>query len=98
MSKKKKKHTLPSAEEQKKDMIKRYGHSCNWVNVQMHLTYNEMMEYFGSQCEEFEPLCANCSNWVMWHKTGKAEISFEREEILSILKENHNGRIGEQNK
>jgi len=70
-----------------KSMIDRYGHSCKWVDVQMHLTYDEMVEYFGEQCEEYEPLCANCSNWVMWNKTGKAEVSFERDELIKILKQ-----------
>lgn len=68
-----------------KRMIERYGTSCRWVDVEMYLTYDEMIEYFGEQCEEYEPLCCNCSSWVNWHKTGKAEISFERDEILKIM-------------
>lgn len=86
MAKKKNKDKLASKKKQEQDMISRYGHSCKWVDVQIHLTHQEMVDYFGEQCEEYEPLCANCSNWVMWHKTGKAEIMFEREEIIQLLK------------
>lgn len=68
-----------------KHMIDRYGNQVNWVDVEMYLTYDEMMGYFGEKCEEYEPLCANCSNWVKWHKTGKAEVMFERKELLKLL-------------
>lgn len=68
-----------------KQMIERYGSSCLWVSVEMYLTYDEMIEYFGEMCEEYEPLCANCSNWLSWHKTGKAELLFERDKLLKIL-------------
>lgn len=68
-----------------KHMIERYGHQVKWVDVEMYLTYDEMIKYFGEQCEEYEPLCANCSNWVKWHKTGKAEVAFERDELLKIM-------------
>lgn len=100
MSKKKKKkssHAIMGAEEQKKQMISRYGTSCKWVDVSIHLTYQEMIDYFGPQCEEFEPLCANCSNWVSWHKTGKAEIMFEREDLVKHLKDDGwNGVVKEK--
>lgn len=69
----------------KAQMIQRYGTQVNWVEVEMHLTYDEMVKYFGEQCEEYEPLCANCSNWVSWHKTGKANILFERDDLLKIM-------------
>lgn len=75
-----------SHKDYEKNMIERYGNQAKWVHVEMYLTYDEMMDYFGEQCEEYEPLCANCSNWVSWHKTGKAELLFERDEILKILR------------
>lgn len=88
MAKKKaKKEVLKSHEFYEKAMIERYGNQAKWVDVEMYLTYDEMLDYFGKQCEEYEPLCANCSNWVKWHKTGKAEVMFERREILKILNE-----------
>lgn len=70
-------------------MIERYGTSVNWARADIHLTYKEMIEYFGEQCEEFEPLCENCINWVQWHKTGTANIMFERDKFMDqILKGN----------
>jgi len=80
-----KKEFKPDPEALKQSMIERYGWSVNYVDVDMYLTYNEMVAYFGEQCEEYEPLCANCSNWVRWHKTGMAQVSFERDELLKIL-------------
>lgn len=68
-----------------KRMVERYGTNCKWVDVEIHLTYDEMIEYFGEQCEEYEPLCSCCSNWLKWHKTGKAELVFERDELLKII-------------
>lgn len=72
--------------QQHDDMVSRYGWNVNYVDVEMYLTFTEMVEYFGEMCEEYEPLCACCSNWLSWHKTGKATISFERDELLKILK------------
>jgi hypothetical protein len=75
-------------EEQVKKMVERYGTSSLWVNVELHLTYDEMITYFGEQCEDYEPLCANCSNWVSWQKTGKATIMMERSDLTKIIFEN----------
>lgn len=66
-------------------MIRRYGTQACWVEVEMYLTYDEMLKYYGEQCEEYEPMCSNCSNWVKWHKTGKADILFERDDLLKIM-------------
>lgn len=79
-----KKKNLLNHEENLKIMVQRYGTDSLWVEVEMHLTYDEMMDYFGRQCDEYEPLCGNCSNWVKWHKTGKADVLFERDELLNI--------------
>lgn len=81
----KKKNNLLNHEENLKIMVQRYGTNSLWVEVEMHLTYDEMMNYFGRQCDDYEPLCGNCSNWVKWHKTGKADVLFERDELLNIL-------------
>lgn len=88
MSKKNKKNKSKAIDykEQKDYMLKKYGTSSNWVDVSMHLTYQEMIDYFGPQCEEYEPTCPNCENWVSWQKTGKAVIIFEREELIQNLK------------
>jgi len=82
---KKKKKSVMTKEQQYEQMVARYGYSVKWVDVEMYLTYDEMMEYFGRQCKEYEPNCSNCTNWVLWNKTGKAVVSFERDELLKIL-------------
>ena len=91
MSKKKKKPVrrparsrMPSPEDQKKRMIERFGTDCLWVDVSLHLTYQEMLDYFGPECDEYEPLCTCCSEWKSWHKTGTATIMFERDKLLEI--------------
>ena len=81
----KKKNNLLNHEENLKIMVQRYGTNSLWVEVEMHLTYDEMMNYYGKQCDDYEPLCGTCSNWVKWHKTGKADVLFERDELLNIL-------------
>lgn len=72
-------------EDQYKHMIDRYGYSAKHANTNIHLTYNEMVKYFGEQCEEYEPLCENCVNWVQWNKTGTANISFERDRFVDLI-------------
>jgi hypothetical protein len=90
MSKKKKVKTakvpVMNQKQQYDNMVGRYGWAVNSVDVEMYLTFSEMVDYFGEQCDEYEPLCLNCSNWLSWHKTGKATISFERNELLKVLK------------
>jgi predicted Rdx family selenoprotein len=81
----KKKAKAFSPAEQKKKMIEKYGTQCHWVDVPVYLTYQEMLDFFGEPCKEHEPLCAVCSAWLMWNKTGKAEISIERDEIIKIM-------------
>jgi len=71
--------------DQVQKMVERYGTSSLWVNVDLHLTYDEMITYFGEQCEDYEPLCANCSNWVSWHKTGRATIMVKRSDLVQIV-------------
>ena len=90
MAKKKKKKSeakKPSQEEQYNYMISRYGTQAKWGDAVLYLTYDEMVEYFGEQCKEYNPQCANCTNWVQWNKTGTANLSFERDLFVSLMKE-----------
>lgn len=91
MAKKKKKikakSKAPSQEESYNHMISRYGTQAKWGDATVYLTYPEMVEYFGEQCEEFHPSCANCVNWVQWNKTGTASISFERDLFMKHVLE-----------
>jgi hypothetical protein len=87
MSKKKKKKSKPkmmNPNEQREHMISRYGTHCLWVDVTLHLTHQEMFDYFGPECDEYEPLCTCCTEWKRWHKTGTATIMFERDELVKL--------------
>jgi len=67
---------------------KRYGDSLNDVDVTLPMTYNEVLNYFGKQCEEFNPQCGCCRAWVQWNTTGqKVTISLDRDVVLKVLKE-----------
>jgi hypothetical protein len=85
-SKNKPKPKVMTPAEQRESMIKRFGTDCLWVDVTLHLTYQEMLDTFGPECDDYEPLCICCSEWKSWHKTGTATISFEREELLELNK------------
>jgi hypothetical protein len=89
MAKKKKaikKHVKkPTPQEQYDYMISRYGTSAKWVDAQVHLTQDEMMEYFGDVCEEFDPYCGCCKGWLEWNSTGKATISLERDKLAKLI-------------
>lgn len=79
---KKKKLVELSHEEYYKHMIDRYGNHAKWGDAIVYLTYDEMIEIFGEQCEDFHPLCENCINWVSWQKTGTAKLSIERDKFM----------------
>lgn len=84
---KKPKHRILTPEEHYHHMITRWGTQAKWGDAVVYLTYYEMVEYFGEQCEEFNPSCANCTNWVQWNKTGTANISFERDKFMKHVLE-----------
>lgn len=69
-----------------KIMRERYGTQTNWVSAEIYLTSHEMEEVFGPRCEEYEPLCACCSAWLQWNRTGKATVELERDEVLKLIR------------
>jgi hypothetical protein len=92
MAKKKKAKSKPkpkklTPQEQYDYMISRWGTSAKWGDAQVHLTSDEMEEYFGTVCEEFNPYCGNCKAWLEWNGTGKATVSFERDKFVKLLLE-----------
>lgn len=90
MGKKKKKAIKAkklSPQEQYEYMITRWGTSAKWGDARVHLTYDEMIEYFGEACEEFNPYCGNCKGWLEWNGTGQATVSFERDKFVKLLLE-----------
>lgn len=67
------------------DMLTRYGTQSNWVEANVHMTYHEVVEYYGPQCEEFESLCACCRAWLQWNQNGTVPVTMERNEVLKVL-------------
>lgn len=74
------------SEEQYQQMLKTYGTDCTWVDVRLHLTHQEMLDLAGPECEQYEPKCNVCSEWLSWHKTGTATFMLEREALIKLLK------------
>lgn len=74
-------------QEQHDYMLSRWGTQANWGDAELYLTSDEMEEYFGPACEEFEPYCGNCKAWLEWNSTGKTTISFERDKFVNLLRE-----------
>lgn len=68
------------------DMVRRYGTQCGFVEVEMHVTHAEMLEYTGEECEDFHHLCPSCQNWALWHRTGKCSVVFTRDQIIGLMR------------
>ena len=77
---------MPDQEACLRLMKERYGTQTSWVSAEIYLTAPEMEEVFGPRCEEYEPLCACCSAWNQWNRTGKVTVDLERDEVLKILR------------
>lgn len=74
-----------SPEEQLKSLKETFGTNMNYVDVVIPVTYSEVEQYYGKQCEEYEPLCACCNAWLEWQKSKKVTFTFSREELLNLL-------------
>ena len=75
-------------EQQLQDLETRFGTSANIVYVTLHMTYHEVEQNFGPQCEDYEPLCGCCRAWVEWHTNHqhKVTVSIDRKDIIKLLK------------
>jgi len=71
-------------------LIRRYGTDARFVKFEMHVTAGELTEFFGKRCEDFEPLCLCCQNWVLWNRTGRAEFTLDRERLVKLLRDEEN--------
>ena len=68
-----------------KNLQKRFGTSMNWIEVTLPMTFSEVTEYFGKECDEFDYSCICCLGWNEWHKTHKVTIQLERSEIINLI-------------
>ena len=87
MAKSKKISNVLMNSKQQLDALKvAYGTSLEWVYVTIPMTYNQVKDYFGPQCEEHDPLCACCRAWVEWNTNEKkVTVSLKRDEIIDLL-------------
>jgi len=85
---KKKKIVKMSPEQQLEALEKRYGTSLFWVDVTIAMTHQEVENYFGPKCKEYEPTCGCCKAWVEWQtQQQKVTVSLERNNIIKLLGE-----------
>lgn len=71
--------------EQLQHMKDRYGTNSMWGNANLYLTHDEVENYFGPQCEDYNPQCGCCKAWLEWHETGRVNIIFEREDFVRLM-------------
>ena len=71
---------------EERDMARRFGTESAFVRAETYLTHSEMVEFFGERCEDFEPYCCACQEWLRWNETGKARMLFTRSEILGLAR------------
>jgi hypothetical protein len=50
-------------ETQLENLKAHYGFSLNFIEVTIPLTFNEMLEIWGENCEEYERGCHLCRAW-----------------------------------
>ena len=57
-----------------------------WIDTNIPMTKKEDMEYVGKPCKIFQRGCPCCEGWKSWNKKGTVKISFEKEELIGLLR------------
>lgn len=69
-------------------MRERYGTQSNWARAEVYMTAHEVEEFFGRQCEDFDPGCGTCKAWLEWNETGKVTLDWiERDDLLKLMRD-----------
>jgi hypothetical protein len=64
-----------------------YGFSLNFAEVVIPLTFNEMLEIWGENCEEYEHGCALCRAWHEWNTNyHKVTVVVSRDSLVKAAK------------
>lgn len=66
-------------------ILKQYGTRVNHGTARVYLTHDEMVHYFGERCDDYEPGCAVCKNWLSWDETGEVVFEFDRDKFLEFI-------------
>ena len=77
-----------SQQDQLENLKVHYGLSLNFVEVTIPLTFNEMLDIWGENCDEYEHGCPLCRAWHQWNTNNhKATIVVSRDSIIKAAKE-----------
>ena len=78
---------LLSQQDQLTNLKLQYGLNLNFVEVTIPLTFNEMLEIWGENCDEYEHGCSLCRAWHEWNTNNhKVTIVVSRDSIIEAAK------------
>jgi hypothetical protein len=79
--------SLLTQETQLENLKAHYGFSLNFVEVTIPLTFNEMIDIWGENCEEYEHSCSLCRAWHEWNTNNhKVTVVVSRDSIIEAAK------------
>jgi len=80
--------SLLTQKEQLENLKTYYGNSLYCTEVTIPLTYNEMLEIWGENCDEYEHGCSLCRAWHEWNtNNNKVTLVVSRDSIIKAAKE-----------
>jgi len=80
--------TSLTQQDQLKNLKAYYGFSLDFVEVAVPLTYNEMLEIWGENCDAYEHGCSLCRAWHEWNTNNhKVTVVVSRDIIVKAAKE-----------
>ena len=79
--------SLLSQQDQLANLKLQYGLSLDFVEVTVPLTYNEMLEIWGENCQEYEHGCSLCRAWHEWNTNNhKVTLVVSRDSVIDAAK------------
>jgi len=79
--------SLLSQQDQLTNLKLQYGLSLNFVEVTIPLTFNEMIDIWGENCDEYEHGCSLCRAWHEWNTNNhKVTVVVSRDSIIEAAK------------
>jgi hypothetical protein len=81
-------YRTPLTQETQLENLKlQYGLSLNFVEVTIPLTFNEMIDIWGENCDEYEHGCSLCRAWHQWNTNNhKVTVVVSRDSIIEAAK------------
>jgi hypothetical protein len=79
---------IPLTQETQLENLKaHYGFSLNFVEATIPLTFNEMLDIWGENCDEYEHSCSLCRAWHEWNTNyHKVTVVVSRDSIVKAAK------------